>query len=76
MWGKTPTSSHKGVPNLEDRGAQNIHSLDGTKYHPTPCDSWNLSQLGQQLRRDGRFRRGRTGRRDFTVRGQGELGHV
>ena len=23
-----------GVPNLEDRDAQNIHSLDGTKHHP------------------------------------------
>ena len=26
--------SQDGVPNLEDRGAQNIHSLDGTKDHP------------------------------------------
>ena len=26
--------SHVGVRNLEDRGAQNIHSLDGTKNHP------------------------------------------
>ena len=29
-----PTSSHKGVPNLEGRGAQLLHSLDGTKSHP------------------------------------------
>ena len=26
--------SQDGVPNLEVRGAQNIHSLDGTTHHP------------------------------------------
>ena len=31
---KDTLQSHVGVPNLEDRGAQNIHSLDGTKNHP------------------------------------------
>ena len=28
------TRSFKGVRSMEVRGAQNIHSLDGTKHHP------------------------------------------
>ena len=29
-----PGVTFDGVPNLEDRGAQLLHSLDGTKHHP------------------------------------------
>ena len=36
--------SQDGVPNLEDRGARNIHSLDGTKK-ALFCDSWLVFQF-------------------------------
>ena len=34
------STSDKYIPAVTDGRPCHIHSLDGTKNHPTPCDSW------------------------------------